>query len=114
MTNGDNGSGGMGRSLTSATALLLASLLLVVLPSGSAVAQTPPDAVATAVQNAAANGVTSFVSVVDRNSGSVLAQTGNFEAAVAHYQQALAIKPDFAPASRELSRFKVVRRSARA
>jgi hypothetical protein len=35
------------------------------------------------VQNAAANGVTSFVSVVDRNSGAVLAQTGNAGAQVA-------------------------------
>jgi len=73
----------MGRSLTSSTAVLLAALLLVVLPSGSAGAQTPPEAVATAVQNAAANGVTSFVSVVDRNSGAVLAQTGNAGAQVA-------------------------------
>jgi tetratricopeptide (TPR) repeat protein len=41
-------------------------------------------------------------------------ENGDVQAAYRDYKAALAIKPDFAPASRELSRFKVVRRSARA
>ena len=41
-------------------------------------------------------------------------ETGDVKAAYRDYKTALAIKPDFAPASRELARFKVVRRSARA
>ena len=38
-------------------------------------------------------------------------ETGNVTAAYRDYNQALAIKPDFAPASRELSRFRKVRPS---
>jgi len=41
-------------------------------------------------------------------------ENGDVQAAYRDYKAALAIKPDSAPASRELSRFKVVRRSARA
>jgi len=41
-------------------------------------------------------------------------ESGDVKAAYRDYQTALAIKPDFAPASRELSRFKLVQRSARA
>jgi len=39
---------------------------------------------------------------------------GDVKSAYRDYKQALAIRPDFAPAIRELSRFKVVNRSARA
>lgn len=39
-------------------------------------------------------------------------EAGNVKAAYRDYKQALAIKPDFAPASRELARFKVVSRAA--
>jgi len=39
---------------------------------------------------------------------------GDVRSAYRDYRQALAIRPDFAPAIRELSRFKVVNRSARA
>ena len=41
-------------------------------------------------------------------------ESGDVKAAYRDYKQALAIRPDFAPALRELSRFKVVSRSARA
>jgi tetratricopeptide (TPR) repeat protein len=41
-------------------------------------------------------------------------ETGNLQAAYRDYKAALAIKPDFAPASRELARFKVVQHSSRA
>ena len=41
-------------------------------------------------------------------------EAGDVKAAYRDYKAALAIKPDFAPASRELSRFKIVQRSARA
>lgn len=41
-------------------------------------------------------------------------ESGDVKAAYRDYKQALAIKPDFEPALRELSRFKVVNRSARA
>ena len=41
-------------------------------------------------------------------------ESGDVKAAYRDYKQALAIKPDFAPAIRELSRFRVVNRSARA
>ncbi len=41
-------------------------------------------------------------------------ESGDVKSAYRDYKQALAIKPDFAPAIRELSRFKVVNRSARA
>ena len=41
-------------------------------------------------------------------------ETGDVKAAYRDYKTALAIKPDFAPASRELARFKVVQRAARA
>ena len=40
-------------------------------------------------------------------------ESGDVKAAYRDYNQALAIKPDFAPASRELSRFKRVTRSSR-
>jgi tetratricopeptide (TPR) repeat protein len=41
-------------------------------------------------------------------------ESGDVKAAYRDYKTALAIKPDFAPANRELSRFKVVQRAARA
>jgi tetratricopeptide (TPR) repeat protein len=41
-------------------------------------------------------------------------ESGDVKSAYRDYKQALAIKPDFAPAIRELARFKVVDRSARA
>ena len=41
-------------------------------------------------------------------------ETGDVKAAYRDYKAALAIKPDFAPAIRELARFKIVDRSARA
>ena len=41
-------------------------------------------------------------------------EAGDVKAAYRDYKTALAIKPDFAPASRELARFKVVQHSARA
>ena len=41
-------------------------------------------------------------------------ESGDVKAAYRDYNTALAIKPDFAPASRELARFKLVKRSARA
>lgn len=41
-------------------------------------------------------------------------ESGDVNAAYRDYKQAVAIKPDFEPALRELSRFKVVKRSARA
>ena len=40
-------------------------------------------------------------------------ETGDVRAAYRDYKQALAIKPDFAAASRELARFKIVQRAAR-
>jgi tetratricopeptide (TPR) repeat protein len=40
-------------------------------------------------------------------------ETGDVRAAYRDYKQALAIKPDYAPASRELARFKIVQRAAR-
>ena len=41
-------------------------------------------------------------------------ESGDVNAAYRDYKQALAIKPDFGPAIRELARFKLVSRSARA
>jgi tetratricopeptide (TPR) repeat protein len=41
-------------------------------------------------------------------------ESGDVKSAYRDYKAALAIKPDFAPASRELARFKLVQRSARA
>jgi tetratricopeptide (TPR) repeat protein len=41
-------------------------------------------------------------------------ETGDVKGAYRDYKAALAIKPDFEPASRELARFKVVQRAARA
>jgi Tfp pilus assembly protein PilF len=41
-------------------------------------------------------------------------ESGDVKSAYRDYKQALAIKSDFAPAIRELARFKVVDRSARA
>jgi hypothetical protein len=49
----------------------------LVAPTSPAAAQSPPEAVTQATTNAAANGVTSFISVVDRASGAVLGQTAN-------------------------------------
>ena len=43
-------------------------------------------------------------------SGLIADDSGDLEAAYRNYQQALTLKPDFAPASRELARFKVVPR----
>lgn len=40
-------------------------------------------------------------------------ESGDVKAAYRDYKQALAIKPDYAAASRELSRFKIVQRAAR-
>jgi tetratricopeptide (TPR) repeat protein len=40
-------------------------------------------------------------------------ETGDVRAAYRDYKQALAIKPDYAAASRELARFKIVQRAAR-
>jgi tetratricopeptide (TPR) repeat protein len=40
-------------------------------------------------------------------------ESGDVQGAYRDYKQALAIKPDFAPAIRELTRFKVVQRAAR-
>ena len=61
--------------------ILWATALVVASPAASA--QTPAEAVASAVGNASANGVTSFISVVDRKTGAVLSQTGNAGAQVA-------------------------------
>ena len=47
------------------------------------------------------------------NRGVIAEETGNPQAAYADYKRALAIKPDFFPAMREISRFKVVQRDAR-
>jgi tetratricopeptide (TPR) repeat protein len=44
--------------------------------------------------------------------GVIAEETGDLKSAYADYKQALAIKPDFAAASRELARFKVVQRTA--
>jgi tetratricopeptide (TPR) repeat protein len=41
-------------------------------------------------------------------------ESGDVKAAYRDYKQAVAIKPDFEPALRELARFKLVKRSARA
>jgi|GEM_PF-1927770 len=56
---------------------------LCVVPVGPAGAATPVDAVNDAVGYAAARSVTPFISVVDRGSGTVLAQTGNAQSQVA-------------------------------
>jgi tetratricopeptide (TPR) repeat protein len=45
--------------------------------------------------------------------GVIAEEAGDVKGAYRDYKQALAIKPDFAPASRELARFKVVQRAAR-
>ena len=45
--------------------------------------------------------------------GVIAEEAGDVKAAYRDYKQALAIKPDYAAASRELSRFKVVTRAAR-
>lgn len=52
-------------------------------PDGTTAAATPTDAVNNAVAYGAANSVTEFISVVDRSSGAVLAQTGNADSQVA-------------------------------
>ena len=61
--------------------LVLAGALVV--PVTSAAAEPPADAVGAAVAAAGGRGVTSFVSVVDRRSGQVVAQTPNAGAQVA-------------------------------
>ena len=71
------------RKLRRSTTTLLLAVLLVALTTGGAAAQTPPDAVAGSSQAASNNGVASFISVVDRNTGAVLAQTGNAGSQVA-------------------------------
>ncbi len=66
--------------------VLLAVLMIAVLgvvPAAPVAAATPADAVNDAVSYAASQGVTSFISVVDRGSGAVLAQTGNANSQVA-------------------------------
>ena len=66
--------------------LFLAGLLVItgcVLPAGTSSAAPPDDAVAAAAAAAAGQSVTSFISVVDRRSGVVLARTGNADAQVA-------------------------------
>ena len=55
----------------------MAALALVGPASPAAAVQTPADAMAAGVQNAAAQGVTQFVSVMDRQTGEVVAQTAN-------------------------------------
>jgi tetratricopeptide (TPR) repeat protein len=45
--------------------------------------------------------------------GVIAEESGDVQAAYHDYKQALAIKPDYAAASRELSRFKIVTRAAR-
>jgi hypothetical protein len=72
----------MRRALRLAVVGILSAIALVV-ASPMASAQTPAQAVASAVGNASANGVTSFISVVDRTTGAVLSQTGNAGAQVA-------------------------------
>lgn len=72
----------MRRALRLAVVGILSATALVV-ASPAASAQTPAEAVASAVGNASANGVTSFISVVDRKTGAVLSQTGNAGAQVA-------------------------------
>jgi len=56
---------------------------LGLIPAGHASATTPPDAVNDAVAYAANRSVTSFISVVDRSTGNVTAQTGNAQDQVA-------------------------------
>jgi hypothetical protein len=75
-----------GGSVRRSGRLLLAGLLVVagtLLPAPPAAAATPAEAVAAAVATAANRSVTSFISVVDRQSGAVLARTGNADSQVA-------------------------------
>lgn len=59
------------------------TVALAIAPATTAVAATPAEATGDAAAFAGARGVTSFISVVDRDSGSVLAQTGNANSQVA-------------------------------
>ena len=66
--------------------LLLVWIMVValgLLPAGPASATTPPEAVNDAVAYAADQSVTSFISVVDRSTGNITAQTGNAQHQVA-------------------------------
>ena len=66
--------------------LVLAGVIVVALclgPAGPAEAATPADAVNDAVGYASARSVTSFISVLDRDTGRVAAQTGNAQSQVA-------------------------------
>ena len=66
--------------------LLLSGVLVVtgcLIPAGPAAAATPAEAVAAAAAAAANQAVTSFISVVDRQSGAVVARTGNADSQVA-------------------------------
>ena len=66
--------------------LLLVGAIIAVLglaPAPVAAAATPADAVADAVNYAANRSVTPFISVVDRGTGAITAQTGNAQAQVA-------------------------------
>ncbi len=56
---------------------------LVALPPGQAIAGSPSSAVSDAAAYSAARSVTSYLSVVDRRTGSILAQTGNAQTQVA-------------------------------
>ena len=66
--------------------LLLVGVMIAVLglaPAPAALAVAPADAVADAVNYAANRSVTSFISVVDRGTGAITAQTGNAQTQVA-------------------------------
>ena len=66
---------------TPVIALLIGTFLLTSAPLAGA--QTPTEAVTTSVTQAAASGVTSFISVVDRRTGAVVSRTANAGAQVA-------------------------------
>ncbi len=71
------------RAITIALCAAMIAGLLLVAPAASA-ASTPQQAVDQAAANSAANGgITSYISVVDRSSGAVLAGTGNADVQVA-------------------------------
>jgi len=63
--------------------VLILAAFIGVAPAASVAAATPAEATNDAVGYAGARGVTSFISVVDRSSGTVLAQTGNANSQVA-------------------------------
>ena len=62
--------------------VVMLTMLMVSATGAPASAQTPSQAVSAAAQVAARNGVTTFISVVDRSNGAVLAHTGNSGAQV--------------------------------